>query len=120
MERVQSDRTRRDAMKQKRELFRVNIHRIGQLRRGMEAASCEITELTPSGIGLCSDLVIARGQLVDLEFQLTKQCPIRCTILITHATPPSMGGRITTISLEDQKRITRFIEQHTVVNLMAV
>jgi hypothetical protein len=107
-------------MKQKRELFRVTIHRGGQLRRGTETAPCEITELTPYGIGLSSDLVIARGETVDLEFQLTRQCPIRCTILITHATPSHVGGRITAISLEHQKRIARYIEQHASVNLMAV
>jgi hypothetical protein len=31
-----------------------------------------------------------------------------------------MGGRITAISLEHQKRITRFIEQQAAVNLTAV
>ena len=107
-------------MQQKRALFRVNVHRSGQLRRGTETASCEITELTPYGIGLSCDLPIARGETVALEFQLTRQCPIRCTILITHATSPLMGGRISAISLEHQKRISRFIEQHAAVNLMAV
>ncbi len=107
-------------MQQKRALFRVNVHRTGQLRRGTETAACEITELTPYGIGLSCTRPIARGETVQIEFELARQCPIRCMVSITHAAPPQMGGRITAISLEHQKRITRFIEQHAAVNLMAV
>lgn len=107
-------------MQQKRALFRVNVHRAGQLRRGTETVSCEITELTPYGIGLSCDRLIARGETVQIEFELARQCPIRCTALITHTAPPQMGGRISAISLEHQKRISRFIEQHAAVNLMAV
>jgi hypothetical protein len=107
-------------MKQKRDLFRVNVHRVGRLRRGTETVACEITELTPYGIGLKTNLPMARGETVELEFELVRHCPICCLIVMTHVTPPIMGGRITAISLEHQKRITRFIEQQTAVNLTAV
>jgi hypothetical protein len=107
-------------MTQKRDLFRVNVHRVGRLHRGTETVACEITELTPYGIGLKTSLPMARGETVELEFELAKHCPICCLIVMTHITPPTMGGRITAISLEHQKRITRFIEQHAALNLTAV
>lgn len=107
-------------MKQKRDLFRVNIHRPGRLRRGTETVACEITELTPYGVGLKTDLPMARGETVELEFELAKRCPICCLLVMTHITPPNVGGRITAISLEHQKHITRFIEQQAAVNLTAM
>lgn len=107
-------------MKQKRDLFRVNIHRVGRLRRGTETVACEITELTPYGVGLKTNLPMVRGETVELEFELAKRCSTCCLLMMTHVTPPTMGGRITAISFEHQKHITRFIEHHAAVNLTAM
>lgn len=107
-------------MNQQRELFRISIERTGQLRRGTDTAACQITDLTPYGVSLSTDLLVAREETIELEFQLASRCRIRCTVLVTHAVPPILGGRITAISPEHQTWIAQFIEQHAAISVTAL
>ncbi|MBI3604265.1 MAG: hypothetical protein HY205_07450 [Nitrospirae bacterium] len=107
-------------MKYQREFFRISIERTGQLRRGTDTAACQITQLTPYGIGLSTDLLVTCGEAIELEFQLTNECPIRCTVLVTHAIPPILGGRVTAISPEHQTWIAQFLDQHAAISLTAL
>lgn len=104
-------------MAKKRELFRISIHRSGELRRGTDVAPCEVVELTEKGFGLESALPVTKGEAIELRFDLTSAWPIQCTIQVSHAAPPRLGGNITAISPEHQESLTRFIDQHTTVNL---
>src|SRR5437899_1416496 len=69
-------------MIQKREFFRVAIERTGQIGRGAEFAPCDVLDLTERGFQLRTDLPVAIGDELDLEFRLTKAAPIRCTVEI--------------------------------------
>jgi hypothetical protein len=103
-------------MARRRKLFRIGIHRKGELRRGSEVASCEVIEFTEEGFGLKTDLQLAEGEQVELRFDLTNKSPIHCTIEARHLAP-HLGGRITAISPEHQKSLAQFIDQHTTINL---
>ena len=105
-------------MRQKREQHRITIHRVGQVSRGQDVAWCEITNLTEKGLYLNSDLAIAAGQDIEVEFDLTPICPIHCTVRVAHAIPSRFGGRITAISPEHQKHLSRFIAEHIAMNLI--
>jgi hypothetical protein len=107
-------------MREKRDLFRVNIARKGHASRGPEAASCEITELTPSGIGLQTPLAVLIGDRLEVEFPLSgPQSIIRCTIQVAHLAPPDLGGRIVAISPDHQRLLNQFIHEHATVSLTA-
>ncbi|MBM4123371.1 MAG: PilZ domain-containing protein [Nitrospira sp.] len=103
----------------KRELFRVSMAREGVVRCGTEVAPCAITDLTSHGIGVSTDLQAVRGDTLELMFHLTDKHPICCTILVTYATPPHLGGRITAISSEHRNQLARYIEQHAFIALTA-
>jgi hypothetical protein len=104
-------------MAENRQLYRVQIRRVGTLRQDSDVALCDLLELTEKGVLLHSDLPVAVGQTVELDFQLTPACPIHCTILVTHAAPPHVGGLIAAISPEHQRHISQFIEQLIEINL---
>lgn len=104
-------------MNQKREFFRVAIERIGQIAKGAEAASCEVLDLTEKGFQLRTDLPVAMGDSLELEFPLTKEAPVQCTVEVTYVASPQLGARITKISPEHQQCLSQFIEQLNVLNL---
>lgn len=104
-------------MIQKRELFRVAIERTGQIGRGAEFAPCDVLDLTERGCQLRTDLPVAIGDELDLEFRLTKAAPIRCTVEITYAASPQFGARIMRISPAHQDCLSQFIEQLNALNL---
>lgn len=104
-------------MKQKRELFRFAIQRPGHVRRGAEAASCEVLDLTEKGVHVCTGLAVNAGEELQLDFTLTETCPIHCTVLVTHVTPPHFGARITAIAPDHAKSLSAFIEQLAELNL---
>jgi len=104
-------------MIQKREFFRVAVERTGQIARGAEVSPCEVLDLTGKGFQLRTSLSDAVGDMVELEFRLTKTVPIQCTVEITHAASPQFGARITRISPAHQKCLSQFIEQLNVINL---
>ncbi len=105
------------AMNQKREFFRVAIERTGQIARGGEAAPCEVLDLTEKGFQLRTDLPVAMGESVELEFPLTKEASIQCTVEVTYVASPQLGARITRISPEHQRCLSQFIEQLNALNL---
>ena len=107
-------------MPKRRGLFRISIHRSGELRRGADVAPCEVIELTEKGFGLESDLRVTQGEEIELRFDLTNAWPIHCKIQVSHAAPPRLGGGITAISPEHQESLTRFIDQHTTINLPGI
>lgn len=106
-----------DDMSQKREFFRVAIERTGQIARGTEVAPCEVLDLTEKGFQLRTGLSVAIGDRLELEFRLTKEAPIQCTIEVTYVASPQSGARITRISPEHQGYLSQFIEQLNVLNL---
>jgi len=107
-------------MPKRRKLFRISIQRTGELRRGADVAPCQVIELTEKGFGLESSLSVATGETIELRFDLTNNWPIQCTLQVSHAEPPRLGGNIIVISPEHQESLSRFIDQHATINLPGI
>jgi hypothetical protein len=105
-------------MTQKRELFRVAIDRICQIRRGAEPAPCKVLDLTEKGFQLQVEEPVEVGDELQLEFNLSEGCPVLCTVLVTHVHPPNIGVRIIRISPEQQTQLSRFIDQLNQLNMI--
>src|SRR5262245_61621860 len=98
-------------MTQKRELFRVALERTGQIQRGTELVPCKLINLTEKGFQLQSEGTFQVGEDLHLEFTLSENCPIVCTVQVTHVQRPYLGARIARIAPADKTRLSHFIEQ---------
>lgn len=104
-------------MTQKRELFRVAIDRICQIRHGGEPVPCKVLDLTEKGFQLQVEGPVQVGDELQLEFNLIEGCPVFCTVQVTHVHPPNLGVRIMEISPEQQAQLSRFIDQLNELNM---
>lgn len=71
-------------------------------------------------MGLSTDLHAAQGDQLEVMFVLTDGNPICCQILVTHAMPSRLGGRIISISHAHDGQLVRFIDQHIATTLSPV
>lgn len=106
-------------MKQKRALFRNVIRRVGQISRGPDVAWCEVINLSEKGVGFSSDMALAPGDDVLLEFDLMPKTPIHCALRIAASLPPRAGGVFTAIDPKQRRAIAQFIEQQNALNTVA-
>jgi len=104
-------------MENQRGLYRIAVELSGEIRRGLEATACTVVNLTEKGIQLRTDLPVNAGETYQLTFRLTSDCTIHAAILVTRASQPDVGACISDISLEDQQRLSQFIEQLNELNL---
>jgi len=104
-------------MIQKRQLFRIRIHRVGEVRRGSDVAACEVLDLTERGVCLSTTLKVTTGEELDVKFDLTSSRTIRFTVLVMYVGPSQLGALITEVSPEDKAHLTKFIDQLITVNL---
>ncbi|MGH7166713.1 MAG: PilZ domain-containing protein [Nitrospiraceae bacterium] len=104
-------------MMQKRQLFRIRIHRVGQVRRRSDVAKCEVLDLTERGICLSTTLTVTTGEELEVQFDLTSTCAIRCTVLVMYVAPSLLGALITEISPEHKAHLAKFIDQLIATNL---
>ena len=104
-------------MGQQRGLYRVVVELAGKLHRGAEVAPCAVLDLTEKGLRFRTGLSVTVNEELQLEFILTEERSIHCTIQITNVMPPYIGARIIGISPEHQKYLSHFIEQLIALNL---
>jgi len=104
-------------MTHKRELFRVVIDRVCQIRRGTEPVPCKVLDLTEKGFQLQVEGPVQVGDELQLEFNLSEGSPVLCTVQVTHVHPPNLGVRIVRISPEQQAQLSDFIEQLNALNM---
>jgi len=102
---------------QKRELFRMAIDRAGHIQRGAENIPCRIVDFTQKGVRLRVEGAFSPGDLLDLEFALTKRASITCTVKVTFARPPLVGAVIVDMSSHDQTLLANFIDEMNAINL---
>jgi hypothetical protein len=100
-------------MTDQRQLYRVAIDRTGLVRRGDQAYSCHVIDLTEQGVRLEINETSAfqAGDELQLEFALTDADRLACTIQVTNLRLPYIGGAIVQMAAEQQKRLSTFIEQ---------
>jgi hypothetical protein len=104
-------------MADQRQLYRVAIDRTGQVRRGDKAYTCQIVDLTEHGVRLEINGTFLTGEKLQLEFALTDADLFACTIQVTNCRPSYIGAVIVQVAPEQQKRLTRFIEQVNALNM---
>lgn len=107
-------------MSDQRQFFRIAVERPGRLRHGHESVECEVLDLTEKGLQLRTPAAIRVGEMVQLDWQLDDQELLRCALVITYSRPPYVGGRIVSISQEDHRRLSRYVEQHIVSQLVGI
>src|SRR5215813_12336653 len=88
------DCTSTGAMSDQRQLYRVAIDRTGQVRRGDQAYSCHVIDLTEHGVRLQLNGTFLAGDELQLEFALTDVDLLACTIQVTNRRPPYIGATI--------------------------
>jgi hypothetical protein len=104
-------------MADQRQLYRVAIDRTGQIRRGDQAYSCHVIDLTEHGVRLQIDETFLTGDELQLEFALTDVDLLACRIQITNRRPPYIGAAIVQMAPDHQKRLSSFIEQVNALNM---
>ena len=104
-------------MEQKRELFRLSIRRTGHLIHRTDTLPCEVLDLTDKGMLIEARCTASIGDELQLEFPLTPTTLLRCTITVTHVAPPHLGARISSISTDHQKALSRFIDELLALNV---
>jgi hypothetical protein len=107
-------------MTDQRQLYRVPIDRAGQVRRGGQAYSCHVIDLTEHGVRLQINGTFQAGDELQLEFALTDVDRLACTIQVTNRRPPYIGAAIVQMAPDQQKRLSRFIEQVNTMNMGGV
>lgn len=101
----------------KREFFRIALDRSGTLRRGHEAAACEVLDLTEKGVQLKTDFPVTVGETLECDFSLTETRAIHCSIRVTRVSASSVGACVIDISPANQEKLSRFIDEVIALNL---
>ena len=104
-------------MTEHRSQFRIAVERRALLKHEGNTILCDILDLTEQGLQIRTDLPIAVGATIQLECQLESHTIIHCALLVTHVSPPHVGGRIAEISPEHHQQLIRFLQQLIAANL---
>ena len=104
-------------MPKQRQLFRIAIDRIGDLRRGNDIFTCNVVDLTEKGVRLRIDGTFRVGEELQLRLPLTDANLLECTIEVTHCRPPQIGAAIVRMAPDHQARLSRFIEELNALNM---
>ena len=105
------------AMADQRQLYRVAIDRTGEVRRGDQAYTCHVIDLTEHGVRLQINGAFLTGDRLQLEFALTDIDLLSCTIQVTNRRPPYIGAVILQMAPDQQRLLSRFIEQVNALNM---
>ena len=97
--------------------FRFAVERRAALKYQGSTTACDLHNLTEDGLQLSTEIPIPVGATIQLECRLEAHTIIDCAVLITHATHPYIGGRITEISPEHRRQLIHFIQQLIETNL---
>jgi hypothetical protein len=100
-----------------RSQFRLPVERLALLKHDVNTILCEALNLTDQGLQLRTEFPIAVGDTIQLECQQEAHNIIHCALVVTHATPPHVGGRITDISAEHRLQLIRHIQELIAQNL---
>lgn len=104
-------------MTEQRSQFRFPVERRAFLKHDGKTILCDVLDLTERGLRLRTEFPIAVGETIQLECQLEAHTIVHCALLVTHAAPPHVGGRITEISAEHHQLLMRHVQQLSSQNL---
>ncbi|MGH7259369.1 MAG: PilZ domain-containing protein [Nitrospiraceae bacterium] len=94
----------------KRKFTRLPIECQGDLHRTGGDISCKVVDLCEQGMLIRPATPLTVGEELPLEFGLGKSRRIQCTIKIARAAKSDFGAQIVTISPEDQRYLTEYLD----------
>lgn len=107
-------------MNQHRQQYRMPIERTGHVTRCGEISECRVSDLTEQGFQVQTDLPLVVGEVIHLTCELDAHSLVECDIAVTHARPPIFGSRIVDIPPEHHERLSRFIQNLIMLNMMGL
>ncbi len=94
----------------KRKQSRIEVGRKGRLERGALSAPCTILDVSESGVRIESRLFVKTGDTLQLIIDIDHGRTISCTVQPVYVRSPRFGARITSISVEDQERLSLVLD----------
>lgn len=94
----------------KRKQSRVTVGRIGRIQRGSLSAPCKVLDVSESGVKIESRMFVKVGDTLQLIVELDQGRTLSCTIQPVHVRTPRFGARVTSISPEDQERLSHLLD----------
>jgi hypothetical protein len=101
----------------KRNLIRVAMDSPAEITRGGRVTPGKLVNLSEQGVRVRTTLGVRLEEELGLGFDLGKNHRILCTIQVTYTTTSEFGARFVTISPEDQKRLTEYIDDRLATNM---
>lgn len=100
----------------KRKVSRVEVGRVGRLRRGSLSAPCKVLDISESGARLESRLFVKNGDMLQLTIELDRGGILTCEVQAVHVRSPRLGAKIVSITPEDLKLLTHLLHDHVQVS----
>ncbi len=97
-------------MAYKRKSTRLPIACQGDLHRTGGNISCQVVDLCEQGMLIRLSTPLTVGEELSFKFGLGKSCLIQCTIKVVRAAKSDFGAQIVTISPEDQRYLTEYLD----------
>ena len=94
----------------KRKQSRIEVGRKGRLDRGPLSAPCTVLDVSESGVRIESRLFVKVGETLHLTIDSNDGGKISCTVQPVYIRSPRFGARITSISPEDQARLSLVLD----------
>ena len=107
-------------MRGRREFFRIPIVRSGRIKRDAEAVSCEVVNLSHKGVRLRTAGSFVPNDVLHLEFALSDDEQLACTVQVIYTQPPFLGAVVTNISPYHQVMLSGFIDEVHLLNMASV
>lgn len=103
-------------MAYKRKNTRLPIECQGDIRRAGGDISCKVVNLCEGGMLISPETPLTVGDELPFEFSLGKSRRIKCTIKIARTVKSDFGVQIVTISPEDQRYLTEYLDDYVASN----
>ena len=101
----------------KRKGSRVEMSRGGRLQRGSMSATCRILDVSETGVRIESRLFVKSGEALKLMIEFDHGKMLTCMLQVVHVRAPRFGGKITSITPEDQVRLAHILDDQLQTNL---
>lgn len=103
-------------MAYKRKHHRLPIECQGEAHRAGGNISCKVVNLCEHGMLISPTTPLTVGEELTFEFDLGESRRIHCTIKIVRAVKSDFGAQIVTISPEDQRYLTEYLDDFVANN----
>ena len=97
-------------MAYKRKYSRLHIACQGDIHQDGKLIACEVLDVSEQGLLIRPPIPLTVGEEFPFEFDLGKSRRIHCTIKAARMAKSDVGVQIVTISPEDQRYLTEYLD----------